>query len=69
MFSEDLGDLNREIKYCSLGKCKNETKEGAKVVRKGQIVPQALRAKTTEYIKDLVTRNIIWDLTQRREIP
>lgn len=47
------------IKYCKIEKCKIKTKKGAKVVKKGQMIPQALLRKTEEYIQKLEERNVI----------
>lgn len=54
-----LGESVGKIKWCVLEKCKIRTVEGMKVVKKGQIVPQALKGKTEEYLKDLERRGVI----------
>ncbi|KAM0674728.1 hypothetical protein GVAV_001918 [Gurleya vavrai] len=44
---------NEHIKFCKLEKCKIDTKRGCKIVKKGQMIPQALKGATENYINDL----------------
>ena len=48
-----------QVKFCRIEKCRIETKKGAKVVKRGAMVPQALRKATDEYIRELEDRGII----------
>ena len=48
-----------KIEYCPIEKCKIKTKKGEKVVKKGQMIPQALRGRTREYLEELEMRGII----------
>jgi hypothetical protein len=47
-FAKVLKEGNREIRYWTMEKCRIRRKAGEKVVKKGQIVPQALIRKTIE---------------------
>ncbi|MGL5708996.1 MAG: hypothetical protein ACRDDF_12155 [Aeromonas sp.] len=48
-----------KIEFCKVEKCRIDTKRGAKVVKKGAVIPQALRKLTDEYIRDLENRGVI----------
>lgn len=50
---------NEKIKFCTIEKCKIRTKRGEKIIKKGVIVPQALRNLTDEYIRNLEKRGVI----------
>lgn len=58
-FPEVLGELGGKIEFCKIEKCSITTSPGKRVVKKGQIIPQALKVKTWEYLKDLEKRGII----------
>ena len=45
-----------KMEYCPIEKCKIITEKGKKIVKKGQIVPQALREKTRRYLESLEMR-------------
>jgi hypothetical protein len=47
------------VEYCKIEKCKIETIEGLRVVKKGQIVPQTLREITKRYLEDLERIKVI----------
>ncbi|MGL5709167.1 MAG: reverse transcriptase family protein, partial [Aeromonas sp.] len=50
---------HKKIEFCSLEKCTIRTKKGAKVVKKGVVIPQALRKDTDSYIRDLEERGVL----------
>ncbi|KAF9748555.1 Transposon Tf2-11 polyprotein, partial [Nosema granulosis] len=50
---------DKEIKYCNLEKCRIETENGLKVVKKGQRVQQSLFKKTRSHIHGLLERGVI----------
>ncbi|MGL5707771.1 MAG: hypothetical protein ACRDDF_05845 [Aeromonas sp.] len=52
-------ESNGMQKFCKVEKCKIATKKGQIIKVKGQNIPQALREKTEEYIKDLEKRGVI----------
>lgn len=52
-------EKGEKIKFCRVEKCKIKTKRGEKVVKKGVIVPQALKKKLDTYLLDLEERKII----------
>ena len=54
----EKGNMDK-VEYCQLEKCKIVTKEGERVVKNGQIIPQALKGRTGDYIKSLETRGVI----------
>lgn len=58
-FPSVLRNSKETIEWCDLGKCMFKTLKGHKVVKKGQMVPQALREETKEYFKDLEERGVI----------
>lgn len=45
------------IEYSGMERCRIKTAPGKKVVQKGQVIPQALRRRAREYIKDLERRS------------
>lgn len=47
-----------EITFCRVEKCKIDTEKVHKIVKKGDIVPQALRREPDKYIRDLEERKI-----------
>jgi hypothetical protein len=51
-------DLGR-IVYKTREKCYIRTERGRKVVRKGQNVPQSLKLKANDYLRDIERRDII----------
>lgn len=58
-FPRALGKGEGEIEYCTREKCEIKTKEGERTVRKGRIIPQALRGKTKKYLEILERRKIV----------
>ena len=58
-FPTVLGRGDEEVRYCRREKCGIRTKDGERIVRKGQMIPQALRARTLEYLEDLERRRVI----------
>ena len=58
-FPSVFTELERPIEDNDLEECKIETKEGEVVVKKGQMVPMALREKTKAYIEELVKRDVL----------
>ncbi|KAM0678904.1 hypothetical protein BDAP_000689 [Binucleata daphniae] len=53
-YEEVFDVLDKPIKYCKLEKCKYETEEGKKVVKKGVQCPQALEGRAKEYLANLI---------------
>jgi Zinc knuckle len=49
----------RKIEFCKIAKCAIITGEGKKIVKKGQIIPQALKERTKIYLGSLEKRGII----------
>lgn len=58
-FEEVFSIDKKEIKYCSLEKCRIIAETGKKIVKKGQMVPQSLRKDTELHLEDLVRRKVI----------
>lgn len=58
-FKEVFDTSFAEIKYCKLEKCRIETEPGKKIIKKGQIVPQALIKRTVLHLEDLERRKVI----------
>ena len=58
-FPTVLLETQEEIKYCDKEKCRINTEDGERIVQKGQIIPQALRKRTLEYLNSLEKRKII----------
>jgi hypothetical protein len=63
---EDYADVfveakrNGKIEFCEVEKCRINTREGEKIVKRGQRVPQSLKQKTRELLEDLENRGIKW---------
>ncbi|KAF9762688.1 Retrovirus-related Pol polyprotein from transposon opus [Nosema granulosis] len=58
-YPEVLSPLKWKNEYRTGKRCYIRTTKGEKVVRRGQIVPQSLREKTTQYFRDLEERGVI----------
>lgn len=58
-YKDAFYNKGEKIRFCSLEKCKITTKAKEKVVKRGAIVPQALRKKLDEHLLDLEERGII----------
>ena len=52
-------DNDKEIKFCSIAKCKIETEEGKMVIQKGANLPQALEGKAQKHLERLMQKGII----------
>ncbi len=60
--NERHGEVTKEsgrVRYCKLEKCRIQTEEGSRVVKKGQRVHQALFKKTKDHIYNLLDKGII----------
>lgn len=58
-FPEVVTGQEAPVRYCRLEKCGIRTREGKRVVQKGQRVPQAAKEVTKRYIEELERRKII----------
>ncbi|KAF9760811.1 Retrovirus-related Pol polyprotein from transposon opus, partial [Nosema granulosis] len=58
-YPEVLGESENKIKYLTGERCAINTKQGEKVVKKGQIVPYNLREKFEAYLNKLEERGVI----------
>ena len=54
-----LDSADKPIEFCSLEKCKINTADKVKVVKRGQKIPQAFKKEIIEYFKDLERKGII----------
>jgi hypothetical protein len=58
-YPEVFGQEQEKVKYLTGFKCNIKTKQGEKVVRKGQIVDYYLRKRFKEFLDDLEIRGVI----------
>ncbi|WUR03409.1 reverse transcriptase [Vairimorpha necatrix] len=58
-FKNVIDENKGKIKYCKIEKCKIKTEAGEKVVRKGQMIPQAHKNELMKHLEDLEKRNVI----------
>lgn len=58
-----------EVKYCKLEKCKIVTELGKKIIKRGQIVPQAYIEKTKVHLENLEKRKVIRESSSRWRNP
>lgn len=52
-------DINREIKFAPVEKCRIDTEEGKIIIKRGMSIPQAREKEAEEYLKDLLRRKVI----------
>lgn len=58
-FKDVFYEENEVIKFCEIEKCRIKTPRNQKVVKRGVMVPQALKGALTEHLKNLERRCVI----------